>query len=67
MHALVSAHPPTYHTQTPVCTPEGVLFDILNLFPYVQKASGHLLSCMHQIGSIELRLIVLPAYSYFPH
>ena len=26
--------------QTPVCTPEGVLFDILNLFPYVQKASA---------------------------
>lgn len=23
--------------ETPVCTPEGVLFDILNLFPYVQK------------------------------
>lgn len=22
-----------------MCTPEGVLFDILNLFPYVQKAS----------------------------
>jgi hypothetical protein len=25
--------------QTPVCSPEGVLFDILNLFPYVQKVS----------------------------
>lgn len=23
--------------ETPVCSPEGVLFDILNLFPYVQK------------------------------
>lgn len=26
--------------QTPVCTPEGVIFDILNIIPYIQKVGS---------------------------
>lgn len=26
--------------QTPVCTPEGVIFDILNIIPYIQKVGN---------------------------
>jgi hypothetical protein len=39
--AAASAHAPRYAAEDPVCTDDGVCFDIVNIVPYIKKHGRH--------------------------